>query len=374
MSDAQAEHLFAQLIDTTKQGEGKDIPQLLKTKRPNIVLVVLESFSCEVMGSMGGVKNVAVNMDKYAQEGVLFTNFYANSFRTDRGLTAILAAYPAQPTMSIMKYSSKTETLPMFPKVLQDAGYHLAYYYGGDADFTNMRSFLVTAGFKKIVSDKDFDIKLRLSKWGVPDEYVFSKALDEIKAHEKRPFFKVIQTSSSHEPFDVPFHRLDNKVLNAFAYTDDCLGKFVDGLKQSGEWNNTLLVLVPDHLGCYPEHSNPYTFEHYRIPLIFMGGAIKGAMKVPVYGSQIDIAATVLAQLNLPYDAFTFSKNMLNPHVPHFAFCTVPNAFAMVSAGDSVFFDCETNKVLLQKGHRQGKNLSLGKAYLQKLYDDISKR
>lgn len=374
MDDEQASKLFDTLLDKTTTVGDSAVYRVLKTERPNVVVIVLESFSAKIMKTMGGLAHVAVNMDRYAQEGILFTNFYANSFRTDRGLASIIAGYPAQPTMSIMKYTDKTESLPMFPKVMQKAGYDLQYYYGGDADFTNMRSFLTTAGFEKIVADKDFDVRQRLSKWGVHDEYVFDKALADIRQHHGQPYLKIIQTSSSHEPFEVPFKEHDDKVLNAFAYTDDCLGKFVEALRKLPSWDKTLVVLVPDHLGCYPENIDNYTFERYHIPLILMGGAVKGGGKIPFYGSQIDIAATLLSQLRLSYADFTFSKDLLNPNVPHFAFATVPNAFAMITEDNAVFYNCETNQVITDKGKKIGKNLPYGKAYLQKLYDDISKR
>ena len=374
MKDEEADKLFAQIRDTTKQGGGTDVQRLLNTERPNIIMVVLESFSAKIMKSLGGTPNVAVNMDRFANEGVLFTHFYANSFRTDRGLVAILAGYPAQPTMSIMKYPAKTESLPMFTKELKQVGYDLKYYYGGDADFTNMRSFLTTAGFEKIVSDADFSIKLRLSKWGVPDQYVFDRAIEDIRSQQVMPYLKVIQTSSSHEPFDVPYQKLNNKILNAFAYTDYCLGKFVEQLKKLPSWSNTLLVLVPDHLGCYPENIDNYSSDRYHIPLVLLGGALKTRGQIPTYGSQADIAATILSQLGMRYDAFTFSKDMLNPKVPHFGFSTVPNALMMITADNTVIFDCESNTTIVEEGSRKGHNLPYGKAYLQKLYDDIAQR
>ena len=375
MAADEANKLFSQITDKTKQGGTDAVFKLLNTNRPNIVMVVLESFSAHVMKSMGGTANVAVNMDKWANEGVLFTNFYANSFRTDRGLAAILAGYPAQPTMSIMKYPNKTGNLPMFPQKLKKAGYQLKYYYGGDADFTNMRSFVTTAGFEDLVSDTDFPIKLRLSKWGVPDQYVFDRALADIKSQAPNAtHLSVIQTSSSHEPYDVPFKKLNNKILNAFAYTDNCLGKFVAALKKLPSWKNTLVVLVPDHQGCYPEDLDNYSPQRYHIPLLLLGGALKAKGPIATLGSQADIAATLLSQLGFSYSEFTFSKDMLNPNVPHFAFSTVPNAFMMKTTDNTVFYNCETNKTILDNGKTPGKNLPYGKAYLQKLYDDISNR
>ncbi len=375
MAADEANKLFSQITDKTKQGGTDAVFKLLNTNRPNIVMVVLESFSAHIMKSMGGTANVAVNMDKWANEGVLFTNFYANSFRTDRGLAAILAGYPAQPTMSIMKYPNKTGNMPMFPQKLKKAGYQLKYYYGGDADFTNMRSFVTTAGFEDLVSDADFPIKLRLSKWGVPDQYVFDRALADIKSQAPNAtHLSVIQTSSSHEPYDVPFKKLNNKILNAFAYTDNCLGKFVAALKKLPSWKNTLVVLVPDHQGCYPEDMDNYSPQRYHIPLLLLGGALKAKGPIATLGSQADIAATLLSQLGISYSEFTFSKDMLNPNVPHFAFSTVPNAFMMKTTDNTVFYNCETNKTILDNGKTPGKNLPYGKAYLQKLYDDISNR
>ena len=375
MAADEANKLFSQITDKTKQGGTDAVFKLLNTNRPNIVMVVLESFSAHIMKSMGGTANVAVNMDKWANEGVLFTNFYANSFRTDRGLAAILAGYPAQPTMSIMKYPNKTGNMPMFPQKLKKAGYQLKYYYGGDADFTNMRSFVTTAGFEDLVSDADFPIKLRLSKWGVPDQYVFDRALADIKSQAPNAtHLSVIQTSSSHEPYDVPFKKLNNKILNAFAYTDNCLGKFVAALKKLPSWKNTLVVLVPDHQGCYPEDMDNYSPQRYHIPLLLLGGALKAKGPIATLGSQADIAATLLSQLGFSYSEFTFSTDMLNPNVPHFAFSTVPNAFMMKTTDNTVFYNCETNKTILDNGKAPGKNLPYGKAYLQKLYDDISNR
>lgn len=175
------------------------------------------------MTTLGGEPGVAVQLDSLAQEGVLFTNFYANSFRTDRGLVAILSGYPAQPTTSIMKYPRKTQSIPAIAGSLKNAGYRTKYYYGGDADFTNMRSYLMSSGFEDIVADRDFPVSERLSKWGVHDHLVFRRLLDDLKAEaadstlagRETPHFRVLQTSSSHEPFEVPYSRLANERLNA---------------------------------------------------------------------------------------------------------------------------------------------------------------
>lgn len=373
MDPKVADDLFAEMLDKPVTATDS-IPQILNTQRPNIIFIILESFSTHLMETMGGQPNVAVNMDKFGKEGVLFTNFYANSFRTDRGLASIISGYPGQPSTSIMKYPEKTDGLPSIPRSLKDAGYSLEYYYGGDADFTNMRSYLVSSGIEKIISETDFPLSERPGKWGAPDHALFQRFMKDLKEEKQQePFFKIIQTSSSHEPFEVPFYRLDDKVLNAFAYADSCVGDFVKQYKATPMWKNTLIVLVPDHLGAYPRPvENP--LEGHTIPLILIGGAVKEPRVVETYASQIDIAATLLSQLGLPHDDFTFSKNIFNPASPHFGYFTEPTLFGMVTAENQLVYNLDANTVQIDEGTEKGANLEKGKAFLQKLYDDLAKR
>ncbi len=343
-------------------------------ERPNIIFIIMESFSSKLMKTLGG-NGVAVNLDKLANEGVLFTNFYANSFRTDRGLVSILSGYPSQPTMSVMKYPHKSENLPAIARRLGECGYSTKYFYGGDANFTNMRSYLVSSGFTDIISDVNFPIQDRLSKWGVPDHLVFDRAIQDIQAENgKKPYFKVIQTSSSHEPFDVPFHKLKDPIQNAFAYTDDCVGKFISSIRMLPEWKNTLVVLVPDHLGCYPEDISGDRLDRYQIPLILTGGAIAKPRKIDTIGSQQDIAATLFGQLGIAHNMFGFSKDLLDSKSPHFAYFSMPDLFGFVTQSDAVIFDNKSKKVLMLQGKNYQKNVELGKAYLQIIYDDIARR
>ena len=393
MEAAEADSIFKNLTDPAVSGEKAEVTDssqqstdslraLFTTQRPDVLFVILESFSSRLMTSLGGESDIAVHLDSLSKEGVLFTNFYANSFRTDRGLVAILSGYPAQPTTSIMKYPRKTQSIPAIAGSLKKAGYQTHYYYGGDADFTNMRSYLISSGFETIVSDQDFPVSDRLSKWGAHDHLVFNRLLEDLKTESPEaiseksahPHFRVLQTSSSHEPFEVPYRRLKNDRLNAFAYTDSCIGAFVKQYRELPQWKNTVIVFVPDHLGAYPENLNNLQVERYQIPLLMVGGAIREPKRIDVYGSQQDIAATLLAQLALPHNEFTFSKDMLNPASPHFAFFTVPDAFGMVTSDNQVIFNCEADAVAVDEGAAKGKNIPLGKAYLQKLYDDIAKR
>lgn len=377
MKDKEADKIFATMTSTSDENTYPLLNEAtFKIGTPDILIVIMESFASDIMPSMGSYKDVAVCLDSIAQQSILFTRFYANSFRTDRGMVSILSGYPAQPTTSIMRYPRKTSQLPSIARNLAKyKNYKTTYYYGGDADFCNMRSYLVSQGYQHIISDANFPIEDKLSKWGVPDHILAAKMMEDIKAqqNEKRPMLRILQTSSSHEPFEVPYHRLKDKRLNAFAYTDSVMGAIVREYRKLPRWKNTLIVFVPDHVGGYKEQLNDHDRSRYQIPLILAGGAISRPMKVGIIGSQHDIAATLLGQLGVEHREFTFSKNMMSDATPKFAFFAVNDAFGIVSEENSLIYDNRAKRIVYDKGEK-GFNLKRGQAYLQKLYDDLAKK
>lgn len=377
MKDKEADKIFATMTSTSDENTYPLLNEAtFKKGTPDILIVIMESFASDIMPSMGSYKDVAICLDSIAQQSILFTRFYANSFRTDRGMVSILSGYPAQPTTSIMRYPRKTSQLPSIARNLAKyKNYKTTYYYGGDADFCNMRSYLVSQGYQHIISDANFPIEDKLSKWGVPDHILAAKMMEDIKAqqNEKRPMLRILQTSSSHEPFEVPYHRLKDKRLNAFAYTDSVMGAIVREYRKLPRWKNTLIVFVPDHVGGYKENLNDHDRSRYQIPLILAGGAISRPMKVGIIGSQHDIAATLLGQLGVEHREFTFSKNMMSDATPKFAFFAVNDAFGIVSEENSLIYDNRAKRIVYDKGEK-GFNLKRGQAYLQKLYDDLAKK
>ena len=377
MKDKEADKIFATMTSTSDENTYPLLNEAtFKKGTPDILIVIMESFASDIMPSMGSYKDVAVCLDSIAQQSILFTRFYANSFRTDRGMVSVLSGYPAQPTTSIMRYPRKTSQLPSIARNLAKyKNYKTTYYYGGDADFCNMRSYLVSQGYQHIISDANFPIEDKLSKWGVPDHILAARMMEDIKAqqNEKRPMLRILQTSSSHEPFEVPYHRLKDKRLNAFAYTDSVMGAIVREYRKLPRWKNTLIVFVPDHVGGYKENLNDHDRSRYQIPLILAGGVISRPMKVGIIGSQHDIAATLLGQLGVEHREFTFSKNMMSDATPKFAFFAVNDAFGIVSEENSLIYDNRAKRIVYDKGEK-GFNLKRGQAYLQKLYDDLAKK
>lgn len=354
--------------------------RLLNCSDPDIYLVILESFSARLMPSLGG-EPVAECLDSVARTGISFTNFYANSFRTDRALPSILSALPAQPSTSILKYADKTEALPSIANELKKSGYATEYYYGGDINFANINAYIVSAGFDRIVRDKDFPVAERQSKWGAHDHLLFNRVISDletrgISAADATPRFTVIQTSSSHEPFEVPFSDprfASHPQKNAFAYTDRTLRDFLEALKQSPRYGCTLVILVPDHLGAWPLDLQDAPARHH-VPLVLTGGALANSVPqtIPVAGSQIDIAATLLGTLGKNHDAFTFSKDMLDAAAPHYAVFTEPSIIGIVTDNDTIVYNTDARIVEKMSGTAPDKLEEPAKAYLQNLYKVIS--
>lgn len=363
MEGHKAKELFAQLTST----HSNDTLRILRTARPDIYIIIMESFSRILMHT-----DATPHLNQLANDGVFFRNFYANSFRTDRGIVSILSGFPGQPTMSIMKYPEKSRHLPSIARTLAHVGYKTTYYYGGDADFCNQRSYLVSQGYEKIYSDTDFPISHRLSKWGVPDGPLFDFVQHDIQnTKSSSPQFRVIQTSSSHEPFDVPEKILTDKRLNAFAYADRHIGQFVQWLKNSNKWQNSLILLVADHWGVWPENMPNHSLERFQIPLILTGGVVQSPMQVDTYASQQDIAATLLGQLGIAHQDFLFSKDILQQKNVHFAFFTMPDFFGMATENGAVMYDNTSARVVFTQGDATSTLLTQGQAYLQSLYDYI---
>lgn len=369
MPDDQARNVMVDLLPAPNDSTSV---RLLKTTRPNIVFIIMEGIGSNVLETLGGEKGVAPNLENLMSEGVLFTHFFANSFRTDRGVVSILSGYPAQPTASVMKYPSKSQSLPKIPLSLKNSGYDLAFFYGGDDNFTNMHSYLVTSGFEKIISEKDFGHSEMSTKWGAYDHVVLNCLLKDIDAQRDYPFFKTILTLNSHEPFDVPFHKLEQPYLNSVAYTDSCIGDFVAKLKEREVWNDLLLVILPDHAYRYPSDLSSTCVARHEIPMLWLGGALAcQPMKVDTICSQMDLARTLLNQLDIPSDDFIFSKDIFGRDTQKFAYYAFPDGFGFLDNRGVAIFDNASMKAQVSDNDSL---LLCGKAFLQSLYDDLSQR
>ena len=369
----------ARLFDALQfGGDDTGTDSLLTTRRPNIVMILMEGCGATFVESLGGEQGVTPCLNALANEGVLFTQCYANSFRTDRGTLCTLSGYPSFPDFSVMKQPRLSRRLPSIAASLVRAGYATEFLYGGDINFTKMKGYLSATGFETILGDTHFPLEVRRTHaWGVTDGIVLDTLFNHViaPAPDGKPKFTVCLTLASHEPWAVPFEKFpDNKRTNAMAYLDDCIGRFVQRLRSTPEWSNTLLVLLPDHGISYPEDITPPDPRRYHIPLIWAGGSLVKPMRYEKVCNQSDLAATLLAQLRLPHADFLFSRNVLAPsYTRPTAFHSWSEGIACVDSAGCTVWHLASERVIWDKPEPSAARLNAAKAYWQTVYDEVGR-
>lgn len=379
--DAFDEEELARLMEGLFPTSADSTEILLNIQRPNVLVIVLEGFgSCFVEGLGGDVKEVGVNISRLLPDAICFTNCYCGSFRTDRGIVCSISGYLGQPTTSIMRYAHKIKNLPGLPKTLKQYGYQTQALYGGDISFFNMSEYFITSGHDRLVSQDNFPAADRSTKWGVPDHVAFQWLFEDIQQkhqQQQEPWYTTFLTISSHNPFDVPYHRLSSSTdinddavkFNAFAYTDSCYGDFIDRLRETPAWDNLLIVTVADHGFNWRPMNSP---DFPRIPFLMMGGAIREPRRIETLMSQTDLPAIVLGQMGIPHEDYTFSRDVLgDTYRTPFAFNTFNNGFNLCdTTGCTVYDNVARRAVSGADPHRE----AMGKAILQTLYHDMKAR
>ena len=371
--EATREEKFAQLRGDCS---GAPVERVLRedVAHPNVVVVILESFARTIMDETVDGEPVMPNMQRLKEEGVWFENFFANSFRTDRGEVAILSGFPAQTRVSIMKLPGKSRNLPSIARSLGREGYATSFAYGGDLNFTNQASYMYATGWQELIWQRDLSFDAPPADWGYDDALMCDWFADRVIAlsEGEQPFLAGLLTLSSHTPFDVPYAKFSNRVLNAMAFSDECVGRMLERLKASAAWDNLLVVLVADHGYPYPKTLSYNEPLRHRIPMIWTGGAVAGPRTVGTYASQIDLAATLLGQLGVAHDDFAYSKDIFAPAPPRkFAYYAFNDGFGVVDSLGAAVWDATGDRVVTATNPDL---LDVGRTMLQTTYTDIANR
>ena len=348
-------------------------PALLRLRRPNIVLIIWEGLTAKVIGPLGGLDDVTPNFNRQTRDGILFDGVYASGNRTPKGLPAVLSGFPSQPIQVVVKSWTKAAALPTISETLATAGYHSAFYYGGELEFANIKTYLANSGYDKLVGKLDFPPSDWNSKWGAHDHVVLGRVLKDLEV-ARPPWLATVLTLSSHEPFEVPMKTVisgddvEHQFLNSQVYADRSVGAFVERAKHEPWWDSTLIIITADHGHHYPE--TPEMVEQapgqYRIPMLWLGGAL--AVRDTVIrgvASQTDIVKTLLDQLGIGSSEYMWSKDFLTGAAPPFAYYTFNNGFGFVDASGSYVFDNVTRRVIHQEGRVSPGAILAGRSYQQ---------
>ena len=316
--------------------ENDSITYVLINKKPNIVFILLESWSADNIESLDGLKGITPHFKALEKEGLLFSNFYSNGWTSDQGMSSIFSSFPVFPYVAIINQTDKARKLPSLNKSLQ--GYHSSYFFGGQLTYGNIKGYLLSQDFD-IVKDEAHFKHLPSGALGVHDEYMFTHFKEELN-HLPEPFMSTLFTISSHSPYDFPaehklsFNSKEDKYVNSVAYTDKCLGDFIASVKNEDWYANTLFVIVADHSHNSPIKRRLAQKERFKIPMLWYGEVLnvnyKGK-KCDILGSHIDITSTLLGQFDIDATSYKFGDNVLNNQKQSYVPYAFPNGYGLIS-------------------------------------------
>ncbi|MBL4752037.1 MAG: sulfatase-like hydrolase/transferase [Flavobacteriales bacterium] len=389
VEDSKAKEVVAKIyqplqVQNTDDSLGNLGPSsLFKMDRPNVVLIIMESWSANVISSMNGPSDVTPNFDQLVKEGVLFTDFYASGYTSDLAMPAIFSSFHALPVASIVTQPSKVKHLPSLARELNNNGYSTSFYYGGQLHYGNIKSYLMLQDFDEIIEEADLNSDLPRGRLGVHDEFVFDLHQKELaKIAQQPPFFSTIFSLSSHPPYDMPMKSMKkygtehDEYLNSVHYADSCLGVYLSALSELPSYHSTVFMITGDHGFYAPESGDKFSMQFNNIPLLIFGAALKDSIRgtqVSKLCSQVDLAPTLLAQLNIPFEDFTWGKNVLDPTTPEFAYYSGPNSISWIRPYGYFAYENRFERYMhleLTDSLRKEELIQEGKVYAQRVFQE----
>ena len=358
---------------------------ILNTPKPNIVILLMESWTADIIESLGARPGITPEFAKLEKEGLLFTQLYCSGNRSHEGTASLLGGLPALPYTTFTANPVKFPKLPSMVKDLNDAGYHSSFYYGGQLDYGNMRAYLLFNQFDELVEEGDIDSDIPRGRLGVHDEFMYRRHVDDLNKMQQ-PFLSVLFTLSSHSPYDFPMEPVidwagsENQFVNSAYYADKCLGQYFEMARQQPWFDNTLFIIVADHGHNSYKNWRYESYEYHHVPLLFYGNVLKDGYK----GTQDDrisdnssIAKSLLKQLNMPADSYAWGANLFNPYSPEFAYVVLNDGYMWKTPEGEVVFSMKWQHFYKKDFpeampyDQQLNFMKKGKSYVQVLFQDF---
>ena len=356
---------------------------LLTSQRPDIVVVFLEGLGSRFVEELGGLPDVTPGLSRLIPEGIFWENYYSNSFRTDRGTVSAFSGWLSYPDVGLMKQVEFHKAIPSLARSLGQQDYKTSYVYGGTMTNMGKRQYLEDMNFENIYDEAALKTLFNSSvdsalennsegcSWGIPDSIVLQQACQLVGQWKGGHHFLVVQTLSSHEPWVVPYHRLEDEKLNAFSYSDYSVACMVDSLRKLPEWDNLLVVVIPDHGFLYKQSYDDPGFFH--APMLWLGGAIREPRKMDVLMNQSDIAATLLSQMGISHGEYPWSRNVLSKTYTYpFVYSNYPSGLLFIDNTGTSIYDINGDATMLEQPADNGQRILRAKAILQTSYDQLA--
>lgn len=322
---------------------------ILKFERPNIIVVLLESWSADLIESLGGEPDITPNFRELEKDGLLFTNIYASANRSQHAMSSLFGGLPGMPVTTITNHPDKYYAVPSLVKKMDSVGYYNSFFFGGELNYGNILSYLRYNEFDKIVEAKDINEGFFKGKLGYHDTDVMPWYVKQLADHPQ-PFFSTLFTQSTHSPYDFPkmfeeieWPVIEKQYVNSAHYTDIAIKMFMEEARQQPWYDSTLFIFVADHSHTSYKNHRMESFEHHKIPMLVCGNPLQDSLKGKTFDKicgNTDLPAIILSQLGLSHNEFFWSKDVFNECYKPFAFFELNSGLGWKTpAGEFVFYN-----------------------------------
>ena len=372
-------------VDRILETEKDTTRNIFKNRRPNIVILLMESWTADIIESLGAKAGITPEFGKLEKEGLLFTQFYSSGNRSHEGIASLLGGHPALPYTTFTANPVKFTSLPSLVQIINKEGYHSSFFYGGQLNYGNLRAYLHYNQFEKIVEESDINPSIPRGRLGVHDEYLYRRHIDELKEMQE-PFFSILFTLSSHSPYDFPMEPVidwagnENKFVNSAYYADKCLGEYFRMASQQPWFANTIFIIVADHGHNSYKNWRYESYEYHHIPLLFYGNALKDefkGIKTDRIADNSSLPKTLLKQLGLPAENFPWGSDLFNPVSSEFAYVVLNDGFMWKTPKGEVVYSMMWSHYYSKKFPEGTSSKEIesfihdGKSYVQTLFQDF---
>jgi len=373
---SEKEHYLRPLLKTNDNCNSE---MILTSQKPNVVLVILESWSGDFIKGEQKYAQVIPNFMRLSKEGILFTNTYGSGALSHEGIPAVLSGWPDLFGTDISQFPSKSSKIPTITQSLMKHGYQESLFiYGGQLRYGNLTSYIYNNNFTNVEEYKTIkaiqDPKAN-GRLGYHDGYLlpyFSQKMSKLQT----PFFASLFTLSSHSPYDQPMKPVvtwgesDKDFLNSIYYSDRSIGEFIAIAKKEDWYKDTLFIFVADH-----SHHTPYGWSRnnpkwHHIPMLFYGDVIQQKYRgtvVDKISSQHDIAATLLQQLSIPHDDYLFSRDLFCESYQPSAYYSTNNGYGLITPQGDYAYNAVEKRVQMNDTNSSSTLKLQGALYLEYL-------
>lgn len=287
-----------------------------RTRPLNLVILLEESLGAQFVGCLGGLP-LTPEIDALAKEGLLLTRHYGTGTRTVRGIEAVVSGFPPSPARSTVKMGLSQRGFFTPADLLGRHGYETFFFYGGESHFDNMRTFFQGNGFSRIIDQPLFKAPVFAGVWGVSDEDLSRRAVEDLAALGDQPFCAVMLSTSNHVPFEFPDGRIElyeqpkQTQHNAIKYADHAIGVFFRAARQQAFFKDTVFLVVADH-DVRTVGDSLVPVRSFHLPALIIGPGFAPGTTYDKVCSQLDLLPTILPRLGLDLEHPLIGRDLLS--------------------------------------------------------------